>query len=243
MDWYYSNEGSQVGPVSDEVLQGLVSAGTITPHTLVWRDGMENWQPFSSIQFAAGTLAPAAGPLVCVECGRPFPEDEMIRYGTSWVCAGCKPVFFQKLKEGVALAGSFVYAGFWVRFAAKFVDGLILWVVNMGVSLALGLASQGSSARFGTALFFVTFFIQTAIGAAYSGFFLGKFGATPGKMALGLKVVRPDGSPITYVRAVGRHFAEWISSMTLLIGYIMVAFDEEKRSLHDRICDTRVINA
>jgi uncharacterized RDD family membrane protein YckC len=32
-----------------------------------------------------------------------------------------------------------------------------------------------------------------------------------------------------------------VSGIILLIGYIMAGFDEEKRALHDRVCDTRVI--
>jgi uncharacterized RDD family membrane protein YckC len=62
-------------------------------------------------------------------------------------------------------------------------------------------------------------------------------------MACGLKVMRPDGEKISYARACGRTFAEGISSAILCIGYILVAFDEERRALHDRICDTRVIRA
>ena len=60
-------------------------------------------------------------------------------------------------------------------------------------------------------------------------------------MALGLKVIRSDGARITYGRAVGRFFAENLSGLILCIGYIMVAFDGEKRALHDHICDTRVV--
>jgi uncharacterized RDD family membrane protein YckC len=71
---------------------------------------------------------------------------------------------------------------------------------------------------------------------------VGKFAATPGKMACGLKVIMSDGSQVTYWRALGRHFAKVLSVLILYIGYIMVAFDEEKRGLHDRICDTRVIH-
>jgi uncharacterized RDD family membrane protein YckC len=77
--------------------------------------------------------------------------------------------------------------------------------------------------------------------AAYDTWFVGKYGATPGKMACKLKIVDPDGGQIPYLRAFGRHFAKWLSSMTLLIGYIMAVFDEEKRTLHDRVCETRVI--
>ncbi len=58
---------------------------------------------------------------------------------------------------------------------------------------------------------------------------------------LGLKIVTSTGEPLTYARALGRFFAEMISALTCYIGYIMAAFDEETRALHDRICDTRVV--
>jgi len=46
---------------------------------------------------------------------------------------------------------------------------------------------------------------------------------------------------VTYLRAFARHFAEFLSGIILGIGYLMVAFDREKRALHDHICNTRVI--
>jgi uncharacterized RDD family membrane protein YckC len=60
-------------------------------------------------------------------------------------------------------------------------------------------------------------------------------------MALGLKLLRRDGSKLGIGRIIGRYFSHVISAIILCIGYIMAAFDEEKRALHDRICDTRVI--
>jgi uncharacterized RDD family membrane protein YckC len=62
-------------------------------------------------------------------------------------------------------------------------------------------------------------------------------------MAMGLKVVRADGSPVSIGLAFGRYFAKMLSGFILLIGYIMAAFDAQKRALHDMICDTRVIRA
>jgi uncharacterized RDD family membrane protein YckC len=92
------------------------------------------------------------------------------------------------------------------------------------------------------AVMFIPSAVAFVFHAAYDTFFIGKFGATPGKMACRLKVVMPDGGPISYPRAIGRHFAEMISGMILCIGYLMVAFDKEQhRALHDRICNTRVI--
>jgi uncharacterized RDD family membrane protein YckC len=87
----------------------------------------------------------------------------------------------------------------------------------------------------------VTMLINLSMSLLYSWFFLSRDGATPGKMALGLKVVRADGSKLSTGRIIGRFFSELLSSLLLCIGYIMAGFDEEKRALHDRICDTRVI--
>ena len=55
-------------------------------------------------------------------------------------------------------------------------------------------------------------------------------------------MIRVDGGRITAGLAIGRYFAKnWLNLFTLLIGYIIAAFDDEKRALHDRICDTRVV--
>ena len=77
--------------------------------------------------------------------------------------------------------------------------------------------------------------------ATYEGLFVYKLGATPGKMVLGLRVVRPDGGPVSLGRAVGRYFAKMLSAIIMLIGFIMAGFDREKRALHDMLVDTRVI--
>jgi uncharacterized RDD family membrane protein YckC len=87
----------------------------------------------------------------------------------------------------------------------------------------------------------LVYMLNFSFSIAYATFFIGKFGATPGKMALNLMVVNPDGSKVSYMKAFGRFFAEMISGIILCIGYIMAAFDSEKRALHDRICSTRVV--
>jgi uncharacterized RDD family membrane protein YckC len=46
---------------------------------------------------------------------------------------------------------------------------------------------------------------------------------------------------MSYLRAFGRHFAKYLSAMILGIGYFMAAFDDQRRTLHDRICETRVV--
>jgi len=252
MDWYYAQGQQQVGPLPDAELVRLAGAGAITDQTLVWHAGMPEWRPYGEVKPAAAPppVAPvvedaAARVLVCSECQRSFPREEMISFGNAWVCAACKPVFVQKLKEGVALPGTREYGGFWIRFAAKFVDGLLLGGVNLLVGVAIGLVIGLLLRRHGGSAGFLAmglgFLVQFCIGIAYTTWFLGTYGATPGKMACGLKVIRTDGSKLTYGRAFGRHFADMLSGLTLCIGYIIAGFDDEKRALHDRICDTRVV--
>ncbi len=250
MNWYYVDQGQQAGPVSDEQLDGMLQGGKIQPETLVWREGMAAWSPCREARGGAattGTTASAAEPTpeaVCAECGKLFPIDETIRHGNARVCAGCKPVFLQKLQEGAAInTGEMRYAGFGTRFGAKFLDGLILGVPMIIVFIAIG-AMSGTNAESSS---FQIFPILVQIGfifvqMAYQVFFLGKYGATPGKMAFSIKVVTSDGAKFGYGRATGRFFAELLSGMVCYIGYLLVAFDNpQRRALHDHICNTRVI--
>ena len=66
-------------------------------------------------------------------------------------------------------------------------------------------------------------------------------GATVGKMAVGLRVVTDQGERLDFVHATGRSFAKFVSAIILCIGFIMVAFTERKRGLHDMIASTLVV--
>ncbi|MEJ2167836.1 MAG: RDD family protein [Desulfobacterales bacterium] len=252
MNFYYAEGEKQIGPIGKTELQALVKAKKVTARTLVWQEGMESWQElglFIRSRSRAGrggqngSVQVPARKAACSECGRAFAEDEMIRFQESWVCAGCKPVFIQKIKEGLSVAGAMNYAGFWIRFAALAIDGFILWILNLVFFIPIGILMPKSPDNPFVFLSFMPLIvlIQYAIPAAYDTWFVGKYGATPGKMACSLKVVVEDGSRVTFLRAMGRHFAKWLSSMILLIGFIMAAFDDQKRTLHDRICETRVV--
>ncbi|HYG35210.1 MAG TPA: RDD family protein, partial [Clostridia bacterium] len=244
MMWYYVENGQQAGPVEDSQLQELVRLGRVQSDTLVWREGMTNWQPcreampasFGAVPVAAGAVsvgAPAAGnEAVCAECGGIFNAQDMITHGNMHICARCKPVFMQKLAEGATLnTGELNYAGFWTRFAAVLLDGVLLWVVNFMLSLAAGTgvavaAGAAQPARF-SAMQLILLFVQIAIGLSYETFMIGKYGATLGKMACKIKVVTADGGRVSYLRAFGRYFAKSLSAFTCMIGYIMAAFDSQ----------------
>ena len=108
MDWYFANNGQQSGPISEAQLDELASNGGINSNTLVWRQGMTSWQPYRTARPKAEAPPPPAGaapPVIdvrtCVECHRTFGTSDVLRYEGVYVCAACKPTFFQKLREGI----------------------------------------------------------------------------------------------------------------------------------------------
>ena len=255
MDWYYVDAGQQAGPVDDAQLEALVSRGAILNDTLVWREGMDNWRMYGEIKApgsgplaappiitpAAPTLAP--GEAMCAECGRVFNVQDMITYAGLHVCAACKPVFMQKLAEGAKVnTPAFNYAGFWIRVGAKLLDGLILGIIFFPplIYFAIKSAPGPQFGRF-QVMQLLANFLYMAASIGYQIFFLGKYGATLGKKACGLRVITAEGGKISYARATGRVFAEMLSGLICYIGYIIVGFDDQKRALHDHICNTRVI--
>jgi uncharacterized RDD family membrane protein YckC len=172
----------------------------------------------------------------CSVCKKECEEDEVTRVRDQAVCTECTSVFLERFSEDNTVSSRMAYGGFWIRVGASLIDGVVLSAVGHIVGLLGVLIGDAGGAVF--ARIFMTVF-----GLGYATYFVGEFGATPGKMACGLKIVRPNGDAISYARAFGRIWAECLSSLILCVGYIMVAFDAEKRALHDRICDTRVVKA
>lgn len=272
MSWYYQDGIEEVGPISKSELQELIKARRIKAQTLVRNINMKEWRPLvelvhggsaKTVRSQAPVHPPEALPgrtgsavpgdstdtAVCSQCGRSFPHDQVVYFDQQAICAACKPMFVQRLREGVAQPGVLNYGGFWIRFGAKIIDWLILGILQYAIIIPLGIMSFSSMASVGgpssaaKPFMFVAVsqMIALLIPALYNTFFVGRFAATPGKMACRLKVVTPDSGRVSYMRALARNFAEIISGLILSIGYLIAAFDGEKRALHDRICSTRVV--
>lgn len=133
------------------------------------------------------------------------------------------------------------YGGFWIRVGAYLVDFVIMLVVMVVIGFATGenIFDTSSTAALSYGL---TDFIGLIFGIAYfAGFESSSWQATPGKRALGLIVTDASGGRISFLRALGRYFAKILSSLILLIGFIMVAFTERKQGLHDFLASTLVL--
>ena len=92
--------------------------------------------------------------------------------------------------------------------------------------------------------------ILTMAQGAYSAFCISRFGGTPGKRICELRVVRGSGAPVTFGRGFGRYCAKQLPRTIPILGLVYLVLDSvfifsdaERRSLHDQICDTRVIRS
>lgn len=136
-----------------------------------------------------------------------------------------------------------VYAGFWKRAAAAIVDGVLIWIIGSFGGEALGTLLGDLAGGGKLAVAMMVLLVTLTLQVCYYAFFHASFNAaTPGKMLIGIKVVRSDGKTISFLRAVARYFATIPSAIILGIGYLMAGFTDRKQALHDMICDTVVVD-
>jgi eukaryotic-like serine/threonine-protein kinase len=127
-------------------------------------------------------------------------------------------------------AQSVRYAGFWIRSAARVIDIIALGIVLSILRYVLPILPLFREGPF-----------VLLVAGIYEVYFVSARAATVGKMVLNLKIVQADGSAVPRRLAAGRYLAMGVSLLIVTIGFLMIAFDKEKRALHDRICGTRVI--
>jgi len=145
----------------------------------------------------------------------------------------------------------FVYAGFWWRFLAYLIDAIILSIGYWLVAFVFGFNGWlflGADYKYWAAAGVTLVVIYSVLSFIapwlyYALMESSKFQGTIGKWALKIRVVDEDGKKITFSRATGRYFAKILSSLTLGIGYIMVAFTERKQGLHDILARTIILKS
>jgi uncharacterized RDD family membrane protein YckC len=120
-------------------------------------------------------------------------------------------------------------SGFWRRFAAAFIDGILLGIVATILRLIVGDVGEALS-------------LLVTIG--YYTYFHGNTGQTPGDAALSIRVVdRNGGGSIGYGRAFIRWLVSIVSGLVILIGYLWMLWDSENQTWHDKAANALVVPA
>lgn len=259
-DWYYADgRNTRHGPVTQPALLQLRQDGIVGDVTLIWRDGLAGWQPFRELAAELG-VAPAAGseawalePVAPVATAAASDEADASWRPLTATGAGdsgyagspyAPPTANVARADAVTQGGDVVLAGFLKRVAAYAIDAVIVGIASAVVGgLIYELLGVGGFGRGFWLEQAVINAVSLVLSALYFAWFHAAYAmATPGKMAVGIKVVRLDGARISFLRGIGRYFATILSSLILMIGFLMAGFTQRKQALHDMVCDTLVVD-
>jgi uncharacterized RDD family membrane protein YckC len=216
-------DGAEYGPAPLAELKSWIRDGRVAAMTKVWRSDLSIWTPADRYTELHEDLA-------------------QLHAAASAAANRAQPP-----------------AGFWARLAARIIDQVVIalifftvwgpiaeaqhWKMPEPPQLSANTTAQQFQEDFtkwmneSASMIFPVF---CPIFLLYEMLLNGRFGATVGKMAIGAKITLIDGSPIGYGRAALRWFAERITDV-LFFGYILIAFRQDKRGLHDFMAGTKVV--
>ena len=154
------------------------------------------------------------------------------------------------------------YAGFWMRFLALLIDGIIVGIVYsfliapLLAFMGFGFASAAENFESGNmtdaeamgmmgfvsgAIVVVSMVTQVIYILYFAIMESSKYQGTLGKMALGIQVTTAEGEKLNFGQALLRNLGKIVSQVILYIGFIMAAFTQKKQALHDLIAGTLVV--
>jgi|ERR1051326_7363773 uncharacterized RDD family membrane protein YckC len=148
------------------------------------------------------------------------------------------------------------YGGFWIRFLAFIIDRIIIGVVTTPFFFILALPTisrivheaEQNQEPSPELVFTMLGSISTFLILVFIGYWLyealltsSSWQGTVGKRVLRLKVTDEAGNRIGFGRSTGRFFAKLLSYLLFYIGFIIAAFTDRKRALHDMIAGTLVM--
>lgn len=207
-----------------------------------------NQPPAPSFEKQPSPPAPGGAPLPGTT---PLPGSQLP--GTPPPPPGGGPLFQQPAPPLPQGGGTFELSGWWRRVGATILDWLILtipFVIVVFVILGVSIDGDGDGLAIGSLILMTL--VWVALTLVYAPFFMAKTnGATPGKKAAGIRVVRTDGAPITFGFAALREvvvkglLVNIASNLTFglagLLNYLWPLWDSEHRALHDMVVKTRVV--
>jgi len=229
------------GPFTRAEVADQLGRGEISLDSLAFIDGLTQWTPLREVLAKVDAAAPPAPPPVAtMPIGTGYGPVGTVSVGAS-APIGAGYSYAATMQP----PGHLVYAGFWLRFAAVFIDGLILLPLSF---VSFGLSAMTRSIDDNTTKLILSVvmlgYALVVIVVRWLYFALqesSKYQATVGKRVMGIAVTNRQGERISFGRASGRYFGKIISSLTLCIGFMMAGWTQRKQALHDMLADTLVV--
>jgi uncharacterized RDD family membrane protein YckC/Tfp pilus assembly major pilin PilA len=231
--------GKVCGPVSEAYARSALDKGSLPGQTHACIKGESAWQ---SLQDLLGVRTPPAY-TDDVAAGMSFSAWDASAMDNGSLRSSPAMNAYAKLPENLPS----VYGGFWMRLAAMLVDVVIIWLLLFAIMMAMlmtGAAGGAVDSRvlgqklapYCVVLMFVLPWLYFAL------FESSARQATPGKLALGLRVTDEDGRRIGFSRALGRNLGRFLSNLIVYVGYMMAGWTSRKQALHDLVAGTFVVN-
>ncbi|MCZ6555401.1 MAG: RDD family protein [Candidatus Dadabacteria bacterium] len=249
--WFYEKDGKPAGPVSEIGLWDLLNAGEITKDSLVWKEPMENWLPFSQVQELRIPPRPKPPPM-------PVPEEVPVSEDPSFKAPPepekeekeetyehVEKVVFKtpEYQGGETTTIDAEYEEVdqvrpWVRFLARMTDYYIFsmlvsllisllfpdFMERMSEMIAQQMSVQDSEAAGMQSILFVVIvrIVVTFIWVFIEAYTISKYGTTFGKNLLGTRVLDKDGELLPYDRSLKRSYGVWLKGMGA--GFILISW-------------------
>ena len=195
--------------------------------------------------------------MYCSKCGAQMADGAVF-------CSACGQAFATGAAPARLLSAPAVgitprvdYGGFWLRFLAYLIDGVVIMLGILVVAIPLvfltGLGTLLSQIHpeedfndAGFWLMMAVIFLFATVSLAVTWLYhalmeSSEWQATVGKKALGLVVTDMAGRRVSFWRATGRHFAKIVSNVIYPFGHIMAGFTDQKQALHDMIAGCLIL--
>jgi len=235
--WYFAENGQQQGPVNSAQLAQLAASGRVQPNSLVWREGLPQWIPASSLKGlfpAQRTVPPSLPPIPFQQPGYSQPQQQ-------WPSGTQYPQAAYQTQVGTSWANpatpdAMVTPSFGRRFLSNFLDSLVLLVPNLVIGVVVAVlffVANPNLLRHPQEEVLMLGTIMLSMGSAWVAYFwLFHYltGKTPGKMMGGLLVVKLDGSNVSSTAAFFR--AILLAGNIFLLAFSLLITGSEQSTLY-----------
>jgi uncharacterized RDD family membrane protein YckC len=229
------------GPFTRAEVADKLTRGEYTLESLAFVEGLSQWTPLREVLAKVDAAsAPQPAPFVTAPAATASPA-------TFAAAPAAAPSIAPSYSYAATMQppGHLVYAGFWLRFAAIFIDGLILLPLVIISIVISGIENSASDNSFKLLLAMVSLLYSLVCLVVQWLYFAMQESsaaqATLGKRLLGIQVTDRQGHRIGFGRATGRYFGKIVSGLILYIGFMLAGWTERKQALHDMMADTLVV--